>query len=109
MSIFASSHISQEFFSWEAAKRPAHGVRDKRSPMQAPARARSIGSTAPHDFAPVGRNKKPVRFFLGAIAKLVCLLCLLFSLNAYCTLSHEESATLLREADRKSTRLNSSH
>ena len=33
-----------------AAKRPAHGVRDNRSPMQAPARARSIGRCAPHDF-----------------------------------------------------------
>ena len=100
MSLFVNSHIPQIGCFWKAAKRPAHGVRNNRSPMQAPVRARSIGSGAPHDFAPVGRNKKPMRFFLGTIAKLVCLLCLLFSLNAYCALSHEESATLLREAER---------
>ena len=41
----------------KTAKRPAHGVRDNRSPMQASARARSIGRCAPHDFAPGGRNK----------------------------------------------------
>ena len=100
MSIFASSHISPDGSFPRAAKRPTHGVRDNRSPMQVPVRTRSIESAAPHDFAPIGRNNKPVRFFLGAIVKLVCLLCLLFSLSAFCALSNEESTTLLREAER---------
>ncbi len=102
MSLFVNSHIPQSGCFWKAAKRPAHGVRNNRSPMQAPARARSIGSGAPHDFAPVGRNNNPMRFFWGyeAIVKLVCLISLIFGLNAFCALSHEACTTLLREAER---------
>ena len=43
-----------------------------------------------------------MRFLWGyeAIVKLVCLISLIFSLSAYCALSHEECITLLREAER---------
>ena len=49
--------VPQEGSFLKAAERPAHGVRDNRSPMQAPVRARSIGEVALQLFAPVGRNK----------------------------------------------------
>ena len=58
MSLFVNGHIPQIGCFWKAAKRPAHGVRDNRSPMQAPVRVRSIGRDRPPDFAPARAQQK---------------------------------------------------
>ena len=52
-----SLDISSDMMAW-AAKRPAHGVRDNRSPMQAPVGRTALGKVAPHNSAPVGRNRR---------------------------------------------------
>ncbi len=54
-------------------KRPAHGVRDNRSPMQAPVRARSIGEIRPPDFAPARAQQKmlPLPTLMGNRAKFL--------------------------------------
>ena len=58
--------VSQEGSFLKAAKRPAHGVRNNRSPMQAPERARSIGEGRSPDFAPVrAQQKLAVTYPLG--------------------------------------------
>ncbi len=55
-------YVPQEGCLAGPRKRPAHGVRDNRSPMQAPVRARSIGEDSPPDFAPVRAQQKLYRF-----------------------------------------------
>ena len=43
---------------YESRGAAAHGVRDNRSPMQAPVGRTALGEVAPYEAAPVGRNKK---------------------------------------------------
>ena len=71
---FSFRYVPQEGSFRRPRKRPAHRVRNNRSPMQAPARARGIGWIRPYDIAPVRAQQKNVALptLLGNVDFRLC-------------------------------------